>query len=206
MQTISVSSLKLRAMVTEGEHALAQSPHPERARRDAETLLLHLIQRRDPEKNSAWLIAHGNNSTFVGNEFQTLINRRLSGEPIQYITGKTEFYGLPFRVSPAVLIPRPETEHLVEEVLKRAATFAPAFAVRRRPTTTEAIGSAATHPSLRGALATKQSRGHNMRGASNPDGRTAAPGLLRFARNDGQGIGSLVSACHLSSPLGPTKR
>src|ERR1700679_1411426 len=67
------------------------------------------------------------------------------------------------------------------------------FFVRRRPITTEAIGSAATHPSLRGALATKQSRGHNMRGASNPDGRTAAPGLLRFARNDGQGIGSLVS-------------
>ena len=52
---------------------------------------------------------------------------------------------------------------------------------RRRPITTESIGSAATHPSLRGALATKQSRGHNMRGASNPDGRTAAPGLLRFA-------------------------
>jgi hypothetical protein len=44
----------------------------------------------------------------------------------------------------------------------------------------------------------KQSRGHNMCGASNPDGRTAAPGLLRFARNDGQGIGSLVSACRLS--------
>jgi hypothetical protein len=44
----------------------------------------------------------------------------------------------------------------------------------RRPITTESIGSAATHPSLRGALATKQSRGHNVRGASNPDGRTAA--------------------------------
>ena len=38
-----------------------------------------------------------------------------------------------------------------------------------------------------------------MRGASNPDGRTAAPGLLRFARNDGQGIGSLVSACRLTA-------
>ena len=63
----------------------------------------------------------------------------------------------------------------------------------------DAIGSAATHPSLRGALATKQSRGHNIRGASNPDGRTAAPGLLRFARNDGQGIGSLVSACRLGA-------
>ena len=48
--------------------------------------------------------------------------------------------------------------------------------------TTEAIGSAATHPSLRGALATKQSRGHNRRGASNPDGRTAAPGLLPATR------------------------
>jgi hypothetical protein len=68
-------------------------------------------------------------------------------------------------------------------------------ALRRRPITTEAIGSAATHPSLRGALATKQS---NMRGGSIPDGRTAAPGLLRFARNDGQGIGLLVSACRLT--------
>ncbi len=74
--------------------------------------------------------------------------------------------------------------------------------VRRRPITTEAIGSAPTHPSLRGALATKQSRGHNMRGASNPDDRTAAPGLLPATRargrNDGQGIGSLVSACRAS--------
>ena len=73
--------------------------------------------------------------------------------------------------------------------------------LRRRPT--EAIGSAATHPSLRGALATKQSRGHNMRGASNPDGRTAAPGLLPATRargrNDGQEIGALVSACRLST-------
>jgi hypothetical protein len=60
-------------------------------------------------------------------------------------------------------------------------------------------GGSATHPSLRGALATKQSRGHSMWGGSNPDGRIAAPGLLRFARNDGQGIGSLVSACRLSS-------
>ena len=74
--------------------------------------------------------------------------------------------------------------------------------VRRRPITTEAIGSAATHPSLRGALATKQSRGHDMRGASNPDDRTAAPGLLPATRargrNDGQGIGLLVSACRVS--------
>jgi hypothetical protein len=80
-----------------------------------------------------------------------------------------------------------------------ASAWAEHAIVSRRPITTEAIGSAATHPSLRGVLATKQSRGHNMRGASNPDGRTVAPGLLRFARNDGQGIGSLVSACRLSN-------
>jgi len=49
--------------------------------------------------------------------YQALIQRRLTGEPIQYITGEQEFYGLALRVTPAVLIPRPETEVLVEAVL-----------------------------------------------------------------------------------------
>ena len=46
------------------------------------------------------------------------LHERLNGKPTQYITHVQEFYGRPFRVSPAVLIPRPETEHLVEEALK----------------------------------------------------------------------------------------
>lgn len=121
MQPSTLSRQKVRLLIAEGEYALGQSPHPERARRDAETLLLHLFQRRDPERNSAWLIAHWNSPTPHGAEFRALIDRRLKGEPIQYILGETEFYGLPIRVNPAVLIPRPETEHLVEEVLKRAA-------------------------------------------------------------------------------------
>lgn len=50
--------------------------------------------------------------------FREHVKRRLKHEPIQYILGKTEFYGLNFNVSPAVLIPRQETELLVEEVLK----------------------------------------------------------------------------------------
>jgi len=55
--------------------------------------------------------------------YDELLQRRRVGEPIQYITGETEFYGLPFRVTPDVLIPRPETEHLVEQALALAARF-----------------------------------------------------------------------------------
>ena len=50
--------------------------------------------------------------------YRSLIKRRLAGEPVQYITGHQEFWSLDFLVSPAVLIPRPETELLIEEVLR----------------------------------------------------------------------------------------
>ena len=67
-------------------------------------------------------MAHWNNPTSQENrsEHRALIQRRLAGEPIQYITGEQEFYGLPFSVSPAVLVPRPETELLVEQVVEWA--------------------------------------------------------------------------------------
>lgn len=99
---------------------LENSAHPGRARLDAETLLLHVVG-----KDRAWLIAHGDDelSDEDAARFSRLIERRFGGEPIQYITGEQEFYGLPFRVTPDVLIPRPETEHLVEKVLSLAAEF-----------------------------------------------------------------------------------
>ncbi|MCI0506722.1 MAG: peptide chain release factor N(5)-glutamine methyltransferase [Gammaproteobacteria bacterium] len=52
------------------------------------------------------------------NQYQALVQRRCLGEPIAYITGQREFWGLPLNVSPATLIPRPETERLVEIALE----------------------------------------------------------------------------------------
>jgi len=110
----------LQNWVQNGEARLRSSPHPERARRDAETLLLHLIQR-----DRAFLAANplSELSSEGAVRYYALIERRLGGEPIQYITGETEFYGLPFHVDRNVLIPRPETEHLVEKVISLAANF-----------------------------------------------------------------------------------
>ena len=53
--------------------------------------------------------------------FLSLVARRAAGEPTQYLTGKQEFWGLEFEVTPDVLIPRPETEHVIEVALDRLA-------------------------------------------------------------------------------------
>ena len=78
------------------------------------------------EKNSAWLIAHADEPVSAKSEkaIAALVERRLRGEPMAYILGEREFYGLPLRVTPAVLIPRPETELLVELALSRMAADA----------------------------------------------------------------------------------
>lgn len=57
--------------------------------------------------------------------FQKLVSRRLGGEPLQYLRGEQEFFGLPFEVTPDVLIPRPETEILVEKAIQLIQQHAP---------------------------------------------------------------------------------
>lgn len=69
-----------------------------------------------------WLIAHGDESadTAAASTFTMLAQRRCAGEPMAYLVGVREFAGRPFRVTPAVLIPRPETEMLLDFALRHA--------------------------------------------------------------------------------------
>lgn len=82
--------------------------------RDAAVLLARVL-----EWNQAALLTHPERllSPAESDHFESLLKRRLADEPMQYITGSQEFFGLPFEVTRDVLIPRPETEHLVEAVL-----------------------------------------------------------------------------------------
>jgi release factor glutamine methyltransferase len=84
------------------------------ARREASSLLAHVMQ-----KDRTFLISHAEDALdeSVVRDFAAAIDRRASGEPAQYITGVQDFYGRSFRVTPSVLIPRPETELLVEAAL-----------------------------------------------------------------------------------------
>jgi release factor glutamine methyltransferase len=93
----------------------------ESARRDAEILILH-VMGLEPVK----LYTHGEQelTTDQHARYEALIARRAKGEPVAYLVGKKEFYALDFAVGPAVLIPRPETEILVE----KASVWAPAGA------------------------------------------------------------------------------
>ena len=86
-------------------------------RRDAELLLMFALGR-----DRAYIFGHPEHplTESEATRYDEAISKRLQGMPPQYITGRQEFWGMDFIVSPAVLIPRPETEHLVEVVLELA--------------------------------------------------------------------------------------
>ena len=94
---------------------------------EAQLLLQHALN-----VNRAWLIAHENDALNVKDGeannhavFEALLKRRLNGEPIAYILGYREFYGLKLKVTPYTLIPRADTETLVEATLARIPTQNP---------------------------------------------------------------------------------
>jgi release factor glutamine methyltransferase len=82
-----------------------------------------LLLMRVVGRDRAWLMTHADAALTLEqtSKFDSWIAQRARREPVQYILGETEFYGLTLRVTPDVLIPRPETEHLVEATLARVA-------------------------------------------------------------------------------------
>lgn len=109
----------VKELLTEAERRFRALPT---ARLEAEILLM-----KAAGVSRAWLFAHPEESVEVGalKAFRALVERRVRGEPVAYITGEREFWSMPISVSPAVLIPRPETEMLVEAALARIPANTP---------------------------------------------------------------------------------
>jgi release factor glutamine methyltransferase len=115
--------MTLREALTRATRQLDASPSLRAgAQRDASLLLLRTLGI-----SRAQLYANPDRALTSAEQaaIDSLVARRLTNEPIQYITGEQEFYGLALQVTPAVLIPRPETEHLVESVLGELDREAP---------------------------------------------------------------------------------
>ncbi len=107
--------MDVRTALRQGQQLLEQAKVGE-PRLTAEVLLM-----RATGHDRAWLYAHGTNELIEvwWIHYGRYLHQRIRGEPTQYITGRQEFYGREFRVTPDVLIPRPETEHLVEAAVGR---------------------------------------------------------------------------------------
>lgn len=107
-------SLSIAQMIADAARVLSGAGVAE-ARREAMSLVGHTIKR-----DRTFLITHPETilTPSEARRLREVLGRRALGEPLQYITGHQEFYGLDFIVTPDVLIPRPETELLVETALK----------------------------------------------------------------------------------------
>ena len=117
MRGMFAQSMTVGDAIGWGATTLDESDSPSRnSRADATLLLRHVLNIPQAE-----LYAYRERplTGLQTERFNALIQERAKGKPIQYLTGEQEFYGLPFHVTPAVLIPRPETEHLVEATITR---------------------------------------------------------------------------------------
>ena len=158
-------------------------------RLDAQLLLLHALGR--PAHDRAWLLAHDDEALApeAVQAFEGLCARRAAGEPLAYIVGRKEFFGLDLAVDERVLVPRPDTETVVEwslEVLAGKASprvidlgtgsgaIALAIAHRRPDAQVEAVDASADALAVaagnahRLSLAVRFSQGHWLEGRTGP--------------------------------------
>jgi release factor glutamine methyltransferase len=107
------SDITIASAILQATESLRRAGVPE-ARREAGSLMGHVL-----EKDRTFIISHADErlETERLETFRSFVQRRALGEPQQYITGYQDFFGLTFKVTPDVLIPRPETELLVEAAL-----------------------------------------------------------------------------------------
>jgi release factor glutamine methyltransferase len=114
----------IRSALLQAQALLSNSPRldPIDARFESQLLLQHLLN-----VNRAWLIAHENDTLAadVQASLDQMVNRRADGEPIAYILGNREFYGLNLLVTTATLIPRADTEILVDTALNKIPSNTP---------------------------------------------------------------------------------
>src|ERR1700752_3562778 len=106
-------NVTIKTALADAAAILAESDFHE-PRYEATLLLMHVLGR-----DRAFVLAHPNDaiSTAQIEEFRSLVNARAAGHPLQYLTGHQEFFKLDFEVSADVLVPRPETESIVEVAL-----------------------------------------------------------------------------------------
>ena len=109
--------MTVRTALLQGQKLL-EDARIDSARLTAEVLLMHAAGH-----DRAWLYAHAGDELIElwWIHYGRYLHERMQGRPTQYITGRQEFYGRDFRVTPDVLIPRPETEHLIEAALAQSA-------------------------------------------------------------------------------------
>jgi release factor glutamine methyltransferase len=112
---LSLTVMDIRAALKEAVAQLRAANVPSHTLA-AELLLMHTL-----ECDRTWLYTHpeAELAPQAAEKYFELVARRAAGEPTQYLTGKQEFWGLEFEVTSAVLIPRPETEHVIEIALER---------------------------------------------------------------------------------------